>query len=257
MRFFFPEGSLQETRAEVRGMRLLDICCGRWGASKGFLRKGWYSVGIDLTQPPEIPENCEFWQLDILKVSIVNGYFYIDRRPDQLNAWVRCDHFDFIWASTPCEEFSVHGMKHFHPHPKYPEMGIKLFNHTRALCEASGVPFVIENVRAAQQFVGNAVHHCGPFYLWGNAVPPLLHRGITKGTHDIKGVPVNQSRRFYFDKKAGKNRMVTERAAWKENSSGSKERREATAELATIPIELANCVADYAERICFEEKVLG
>ena len=113
----------------------------------------------------------------------------------------------------------------------------------------SGLPYVMENVRAAQQFVGNAVHHCGPFYLWGNAVPPLLHRGITKGTHDIKGVPVNRSKRFYFDAKAGKNRLITEKAAWKETSSGSKERKECTAQLATIPPELANCVCDYAERL--------
>ena len=94
--------------------------------------------------------------------------------------------FDFICASSPCEEFSVHGMKHFHPNPKYPEMGLKLFNHTRALCEASGVPYVMENVRAAQQFVGQAERHCGSFYLWGNGIPPLIPKGITKGTHDIK-----------------------------------------------------------------------
>ena len=90
-------------------------------------------------------------------------------------------NFDFICASSPCEQFSVHGMKHFHPNPPYPELGIKLFNHTRAICEASGVPYVMENVRAAQQFVGQAVNHCGPFYLWGNAVPVLMPQGVNKG----------------------------------------------------------------------------
>ena len=90
-------------------------------------------------------------------------------------------HQTFICASSSCEQFSVHGMKHFHPNPPYPELGIKLFNHTRQLCEASGVPYVMENVRAAQQFVGNAVHHCGPFYLWGSGVPAMMPQGITKG----------------------------------------------------------------------------
>jgi len=145
------------------------------------------------------------------------------------------DKFDFICASSPCEQFSVHGMKHFHPNPPYPELGIKLFNHTRALCEASGVPYVMENVRAAQQFVGRAVHHCGPFYLWGSAVPPILPQGISKGF--VMG----------RDPVTGKRILAPGdvRSTW----SGSKERIEAKSRTATIPPELANCVADFAERI--------
>jgi hypothetical protein len=149
---------------------------------------------------------------------------------------------DFIVASSPCEQFSVHGMKHFHPNPPYPELGIKLFNHTRQLCEASGVPYVMENVRAAQQFVGNAVHHCGPFYLWGNAVPPLMHRGISKG------IDVGSSKAV---KKMTKEERRVYRAqfTWNQAWSTSAQRGRITATAATIPPELANCIADYAERI--------
>src|SRR5271156_2479027 len=124
-------------------LRLLDLFCGRWGWSRAFAARGWECIGIDLVYPPESPENCIFLQDDIL------GWPFIP-----------FERYDFIVASPPCEQFSVHGMKHFHPNPPYPELGIRLFNHTRAICEASGVPYVIENVRAAQQFVGNAVHHC-------------------------------------------------------------------------------------------------
>ena len=35
-------------------------------------------------------------------------------------------------------------------------------------------PTGFENVRGAQKFLGFAVHHYGPFYLWGDGVPPLL-----------------------------------------------------------------------------------
>jgi hypothetical protein len=121
---------------------------------------------MDLVESPEIPQGCTFWKCDVLELSA--GIF------------LRND-FDFIVASPPCEQFSVHGMKHFHPNPPYPELAIKLFNHTRKLCEASGVPYVMENVRYAQGFVGNAENHCGPFYLWGNAVPPIMPQGIKKG----------------------------------------------------------------------------
>src|SRR6266480_1242920 len=126
-------------------LRLLDLFCGKWGWSKAFAARGWECTGWDLMKPPEIPPGCSFVQANVLDLVAVT---------------IR--KFDFVVASSPCEEFSVHGMKHFHPNPKYPEMGIKLFNHTRSLCEAAGVPYVMENVRAAQQFIGNAVHHCGP-----------------------------------------------------------------------------------------------
>src|SRR6185437_8461302 len=144
--------------------RMLDLFCGRLGWSKAFLARGWKCYGVDLIHPPELPEGFRFEMRDVLELTA-----------EMLSK------FDFICASSPCEEFSVHGMKHFHPNPKYPENGIRLFNHTRQLCEASGVPYVMENVRAAQAFVGTAVHHCGPFYLWGTGVPPILPQGIKKG----------------------------------------------------------------------------
>jgi hypothetical protein len=127
--------------------------------------------------------------------------------------------FDFICASPPCEQFSIHGLKMWHKNPPYPEGGVKLFNHTRKLCEESGLPYVIENVRTAQQFIGKAIRHCGPFYLWGNAVPPLLNQGINKGS-------MIWSERYRNMKKSQRKK-----------------------EVATIPPELANCVADYAERL--------
>jgi hypothetical protein len=105
-------------------------------------------------------------------------------------------------------------------------MGIKLFNHTREICEQSAIPYLMENVRGAGQWVGNAVHHCGPFYLWGNAVPPLMPKGITKGT--------------------------TNMGNWNKNKKLGPQK--SAAELATIPLLLSSCVADYAERIVSPER---
>src|ERR1700691_4406058 len=79
------------------------------------------------------------------------------------------------------------------------------------------------NVRAAQKFVGNAVHHCGPFYLWGTGVPPLLNQGIKKG------------------KRLGIGGYRTQ--------TNTRDLKESAARIAIIPTELANCVADYAERL--------
>ena len=209
-------------------MKLLDLFAGRLGWSKAFLERGWSVVAIDLTLPSiPIPEGVDYRLVDVLTLS-----------PE----WIKREGFDFICASSPCEQFSVHGMKHFHPNPPYPELGIKLFNHTRMLCESAGVPYVMENVRAAQAFVGTAVHHCGPFYLWGTGVPPLMNQGIRKGL-DV-GSP-----------KAVKNMNKEEKRLYRlqfpYNScfSWSDRRRTITAKVATIPPELSACVAYYAERI--------
>jgi hypothetical protein len=213
---------------------MLDLFCGRWGWSKAFAARGWECMGVDLVEPPETPTDCKFVRQDILWMSHI--------------APIDFERFDFICASSPCEEFSVHGMKHFHPNPKYPEMGIKLFEHARAICEASGVPYVMENVRAAQEFVGNSVHHCGPFYLWGNAVPPLLNQGIIKGTRITPGNTVQKM----LD--AGDKEAVREirRKQQREFSARAGGASKAPALSATIPPELAGCVADYATRICAE-----
>lgn len=209
-------------------MKLLDLYCGRFGWSRAFAARGWECVGMDLVEPPEIPAGCTFERRDILTLTAEE---IIDRG------------FDFICASSPCEEFSVFGMKHFHPNPKHPEMGLKLFNHTRDICEKSGLPYVMENVRAAQQFVGKAVHHCGPFYLWGNAIPVLMPQNIKKGLHLGSSKWTREQNWLH----AKVNRT---HAAF---NSKSKERKELTAKAAEIPPELSACVADYAERILSSE----
>lgn len=250
-------------------MILLDLFCGRWGWSRAFAKRGWHCIGVDLIEPPEIPSNCEFVCADVLNLRTCNGKVHFATFVDDVFTGNWACRPDAIVASPPCEEFSVHGMKHFHPHPKYPANGLRLFNHTRQLCESAGVPYVIENVRAAQQFVGNAAHHCGPFYLWGNAVPPLLNQGITK-KDSFRAMPGNIRERVL----RSQQNIKAARQAYQHNQelravrsrlhprrheiqvgganhlwSHSEARKLATANAATIPPELANCVADYFERI--------
>jgi hypothetical protein len=202
--------------------RMLDLFCGRLGWTLEFLARGWQVVGLDLVAPPSIPE----------------GFFFQKRDVMFTKSWVQMyGPFDFICASSVCDGFASFGMKHFRPNPPYPALEIELFNHTRALCEESGLPYLMENVRAAQQFVGPAINHCGPFYLWGNAVPPILPQGITKAKWKSnvlhgRNAPGNFAPELNLPKSQRKAR------------------------LATIPPELASCVADYAERL-LEQKAFG
>jgi hypothetical protein len=215
---------------------MLDLFCGRWGWSKAFAARGWECVGVDLVEPPmPWPKDVRFAPIDVLEIRVSDSGLI---ELPFLGAY----RFDFICASPPCEHFSVHGMKHFHPNPPYPELGIRLFNHTRNICEASGVPYVIENVRAAQQFVGRAVHHCGPFYLWGTGVPALMNQGIQKGRSVCRAMPPN----LYAEILNDPDRIAKRKAYLGPMYSPSKNK---TAQAATIPPELSNCVADYAERL--------
>jgi hypothetical protein len=193
-------------------VRLLDLFSGRWGWSRVFAARRWKCLGVDQTESAP-PESCELWIWDVLKLT-----------PE----FVR--RFDFVVASSPCQEFSVHGMPHFHPYPKYPAMGIRLFNHTREICELSGVPYVMENVKPAQWFVGQARARAGSFYLWGNAVPPLMPQGLVKGASQMR-------RDGRFKRRGGVDELMY------------MAKDERAAKLATIPPELANCVCDYAEAL--------
>ena len=217
-------------------MRLLDLFCGRWGWSRAFAARGWHCVGVDLTPPPEVPENCEWWQADVLSMSIRNGWLRWSKLYDLgFNRTVALSDFDFIVASSPCEEFST--MRNFRPPVPYPELGIRLFNHTRSICEASGLPYVMENVAGAQRYVGQSVAHAGSFHLWGNAVPPLLHQGLRKGMTELAMGLREHKGKPGWDVRHGVKGQTQ------------------TALVATIPPDLANCVADYAERLLEQKAV--
>lgn len=187
---------------------MIDLFCGRGGWTKGFLQRGWECIGFDIVNhgyPAQLVIQ------DVLTLI-----------PEQLSK------ADFICASSPCEQFSVWGMRHFHPKPSFPQMGKLLFEHTKQICELSDRPFIMENVRSAQQFIGQAINHAGPFYLWGNAVPLLLPYKITK---------------------AAKTSGHWRESEWRKHSGKSKARKEFSALIAEIPYELSVCVADYASRI--------
>lgn len=202
-------------------MRVLDLFCGRWGWSRAFAARSWLCFGIDLVESPkpsEFPQRYSFTKADVLWLTVEK---------------IKSEGFDFIVASSPCEEFST--LRNFRPPVPYPEMGIKLFNHTRSICEASGIPYVMENVAGAQKFVGRSDANCGAYHLWGNGIPPLIPKGIRKGLTELAmGLREHKGKPGWDDRHGSKGQTPT-------------------ALVATIPPELANCVADYAERICAEK----
>lgn len=105
-------------------IRLLDLYCGAGGCAVGYSRAGFDVVGVDLNPMPRYP--FEFHQGDALDYLREHGH-----------------EFDVIHASPPCQAYcSLKSMPNAKVHPD-------LVAPTREALEATGKPYVIENVPGA------------------------------------------------------------------------------------------------------------
>jgi DNA (cytosine-5)-methyltransferase 1 len=106
------------------GFTLLDVCCKAGGASFGYYLAGFNVVGVDREPQPHYP--FPFIRADLR-----------DLDPQ----WV-AENFDAVAASPPCWAHSDLAHRTGREYEDFiPE--------TRALLEASGLPYVIENVEGA------------------------------------------------------------------------------------------------------------
>lgn len=119
-------------------MKALDLFCKAGGASGGLHMAGFHLTGVDIEPQPNYP--FAFVQADALQVSL-----------DYLRS------YDFIWASPPCQGFTAYKRRPGHVRPRD-----NLIPQTRALLQASGVPYVIENVQGAP--LENPVTLCGSMF---------------------------------------------------------------------------------------------
>lgn len=103
-------------------LKALDLFCGAGGAAMGLHRAGFDVTGVDIKPQPRFP------------------FTFV--QADALNPPFNLADFDFIWASPPCQAYTVANNIHQHKHPE-------LIEPVRAMLAASGVHYVIENVPKA------------------------------------------------------------------------------------------------------------
>lgn len=117
---------------------LLDLFCGAGGAAMGYHRSGFDVVGIDVNPQPHFP--FEFHQMDWRDAL------------RQFRSWA-----DVIHASPPCQAFSAMNNVHHRDHPR-------LIEPVRAALQATGKPWVIENVEGARAAMCQPVTLCGTMF---------------------------------------------------------------------------------------------
>lgn len=140
----------------------IDLFCGIGGWAHPLLDLGYRVVGFDTTRYPQgYPGDL-----------VLQDVCTIDGR--------RLAGAAVIVASPPCQEFSLVGMPWAHPQrPR--NANLDLVNEVWRIRDESGVPTILENVRALQYYVGRAEAHFGPFYLWGDV--PLLRPTMRLSKH--------------------------------------------------------------------------
>jgi DNA (cytosine-5)-methyltransferase 1 len=121
---------------------LLDLFCCEGGAAMGYHRAGFEVIGVDLEPQPLYP--FRFIQADALDVLKPGG-------PMPLVA--------AIHASPPCQSYSTMANRHGSDE-------LELIAPTRELLEATGLPWVIENVGGARSHMRSPMSmHGGQFGL--------------------------------------------------------------------------------------------
>jgi DNA (cytosine-5)-methyltransferase 1 len=118
--------------------RLLDLCCKAGGCSVGYARAGFEVVGVDLEPQQDYP--FEFHQANALTFPF--------------------DGFDAVAASPPCPGYSQATSFHRGARKKHP----LLIGAFRERLQASGLPYVIENVERARSFMESPILLCGEMF---------------------------------------------------------------------------------------------
>ena len=120
----------------MRQFRALDLYCGGGGATKGLQRAGFHVTGVDI-RPQKRYCGDRFFQADALDFAIDAREMYLSQEDDNEDRL-----FDFIWASPPCQAYSVAASNRRRDGVIYPD----LIAATRAKLIETDITWVMENV---------------------------------------------------------------------------------------------------------------
>ncbi len=126
-------------------VRLLDLFCGAGGAATGYARSGFEVIGVDIKRQPNYPYEFRRGDALVFLRRVIEGWW---------------PSIDAIHASPPCQAFTAYRRKGYGVGDGYPN----LIPELRELLEATGLPYVIENVEQARPEMRDPVTLCGSMF---------------------------------------------------------------------------------------------
>jgi len=248
----------------------LDLFSGLGGWAEGLLAAGWQVIGMELDPRFIGRYPSEMIVQDVLKFSGHRARGIVD----------------LVVASPPCTEPSYRAMPWKRAKALNaagpPTKFIELFEACFRIADEISCPVIVENVKGAQPWVGRAKWHYGSFYLWGDvpALMPPPHRCGAKipgqnwsrfsetgevsphwrmQVEGTKSADPDYGTRGWFGQHGGTNVYRDENGygvkqhgsgpVW--HSSRSAARREASAQIAKIPFDLAYHIGQvFMEDLC-------
>lgn len=159
---------------------LLDLYCCAGGAADGYVAAGFDVIGVDVAPQPNYP--YEFHQESALTVlyELMHG---------SRDGWGQPGRFAAVHASPPCQTECSYKRRGAGVGEGYEQ----LLPQTRELLEATGLPYVIENVAGARALMRDPVQLCGSSFgldvrrhrlfetNWGLTAPPCDHASQRPG----------------------------------------------------------------------------
>lgn len=145
--------------------RLLDLFCCAGGAGEGYRRAGFHVVGVDIEAQPQNPH--EFIRADV---------FGLDP------AWIAAN-FDAVHASPKCQAHS--SLRHMHNAKQHDNQ----IPATRTLLEATGLPWIIENVEGAREHMRDPITLCGTMFGLGAEGAELRRHRLFETSFSIPLAP--------------------------------------------------------------------
>lgn len=227
----------------------LDLCCGKGGWALGLIAAGWDVIGIDVEEWDGFPGRRIIKDVRELTVEDVRA---LDQRSVSL-----------VVASPPCQEFSYRSFPF--KHCRYLRDNVPpdktIWEACEKIAKELDAPMILENVRGAERYMGKAKAHYGSYYLWGN-VPALLpmgnpRKGFTRvkdesfsGGRDGKqfrgNTPVSNLWRDITHMREARDGKMYRKIEGTPTAGkhGSRARKEWSAKVAIIPIELSTWIGE-------------
>lgn len=137
--------------------RLLDLFCGAGGSAVGYHRAGFDVVGVDINPQPHYP--FPFIRADVNKAPV-----------DFLS-------FDSIHASPPCQAYTA-ASNRWRGAGGLADQRPDLIAETRRLLEATGLPWVMENVVGASKTMMTTLLLDGSMFDLGVHRPRLFESNV-------------------------------------------------------------------------------